>query len=72
MFCLFFTGHAVRNWDDARASDLEQFARFFHAMLSRGIYLAPSQFETGFISAAHSGPDIEQTARAMREALQVI
>jgi glutamate-1-semialdehyde 2,1-aminomutase len=70
MFCLFFTERPVRNLNDARTANLERFARFFHAMLARGIYLAPSQFETGFISAAHTGQDIERTARAMREALQ--
>ena len=46
------------------------FARFFHALLTRGVYIAPSQFETGFISAAHTEQDIEQTARAVREALR--
>jgi len=70
MFCLFFTGRPVRQLDDARTADLAHFARFFHALLARGIYIAPSQFETGFLSAAHTGQDIEQTARAMREALQ--
>ncbi|MCE0523242.1 MAG: glutamate-1-semialdehyde 2,1-aminomutase [Methylacidiphilales bacterium] len=70
MFCLFFTRHAVRNLDDARTAKLDQFARFFHAMLAQGIYLAPSQFETGFISAAHTERDIEQTAEAMRKALK--
>jgi len=47
MFCLFFTSRPVRNLDDAKTSDLKHFARFFHAMMARGIYLAPSQFETG-------------------------
>jgi glutamate-1-semialdehyde 2,1-aminomutase len=70
MFCLFFTGRAVRNLDDAKTADLGHFARFFHALLARGIYIAPSQFETGFISAAHTAQDIEQTAHAMREALR--
>jgi len=70
MFCLFFTERPVRNLDDAKTANLERFARFFHVMLARGIYLAPSQFETGFISAAHTGQDIEQTARAIREALR--
>ena len=69
MFCLFFTGQAVRNMDDSRTANLDHFARFFHAMLARGIYLAPSQFETGFISAAHTAQDLEETGRAMREAL---
>jgi glutamate-1-semialdehyde 2,1-aminomutase len=72
MFCLFFTGHAVRNMDDARTADLVHFAQFFHAMMAQGIYLAPSQFETGFISSAHSEDDIEQTTRAMHEALSAI
>jgi glutamate-1-semialdehyde 2,1-aminomutase len=70
MFCLFFTERAVRNLDDARTANLEHFARFFHAMMARGIYLAPSQFETGFISAAHTGQEIKRTAHAMRDALR--
>jgi glutamate-1-semialdehyde 2,1-aminomutase len=69
MFCLFFTGRPVRNLDDAKTADLKHFTRFFHALLARGIYIAPSQFETGFLSAAHSVTDIEQTTRAVREAL---
>ena len=69
MFCLFFTGRPIRNLDDATTADLKHFTRFFHALLARGIYIAPSQFETGFLSAAHSPRDIEQTARAFREAL---
>jgi glutamate-1-semialdehyde 2,1-aminomutase len=71
MFCLFFTSASVRNLDDAKTSDLKHFACFFHAMLDRGIYLAPSQFETGFISAAHTGQDLEVTARALHESLRV-
>ena len=70
MFCLFFTGKKVCNLDDAKTADLAHFTRFFHGLLTRGIYIAPSQFETGFISAAHTTQDIEQTAHAMREALQ--
>ena len=70
MFCLFFTnGKPVRNLDDAKTADTEAFARFFHALLEKGIYLAPSQFETGFISTAHTPNDIEETARAVSEAL---
>jgi len=69
MFCLFFTSQSVHNLDDAKTSDLKHFARFFHALLAQGIYIAPSQFETGFISAAHTEQDLEQTARALREAL---
>jgi glutamate-1-semialdehyde 2,1-aminomutase len=70
MFCLFFTERPVRSLDDARTANLDRFARFFHTMMSRGIYLAPSQFETGFISAAHTEDDIAQTVQAMREALR--
>jgi glutamate-1-semialdehyde 2,1-aminomutase len=70
MFCLFFTAQTIRNLDDARTANLDHFKRFFHALLARGVYIAPSQFETGFISAAHTGQDIEQTARAIREALK--
>jgi glutamate-1-semialdehyde 2,1-aminomutase len=70
MFCLFFTERPVRNLDDAKTADLEYFARFFHAMMGQGIYLAPSQFETGFISAAHTEDDIAQTAQAIRKALR--
>jgi glutamate-1-semialdehyde 2,1-aminomutase len=69
MFCLFFTGRSVRNLDDAKTADLARFTRFFHALLQRGVYLAPSQFETGFLSAAHTADDIERTSRAVREAL---
>jgi glutamate-1-semialdehyde 2,1-aminomutase len=70
MFCLFFTDGPVRNLEGAKRSDLGRFKRFFHSLLERGVYLAPSQFETGFISAAHTESDIERTAEAMREALK--
>jgi glutamate-1-semialdehyde 2,1-aminomutase len=71
MFCLFFTARPVRNLEDARTADLPKFARFFHALLERGVYVAPSQFETGFLSAAHTPQDIGETGRAVREALRV-
>lgn len=70
MFCLFFIPGPVRNLDEAKKADLPRFARFFHTLLESGIYIAPSQFETGFISAAHTEQDIEETARKMREALR--
>jgi glutamate-1-semialdehyde 2,1-aminomutase len=72
MFCLFLTSQPVRNLADAKTSDLAGFARFFHDLLDHGVYLAPSQFETGFISAAHTAQDIDETARAMRGALRKI
>jgi len=70
MFCLFFTASSVSNLDEAKTSDLKHFARFFHAMMGEGVYIAPSQFETGFISAAHTEQDIERTARAVSKALR--
>jgi glutamate-1-semialdehyde 2,1-aminomutase len=70
MFCLYFTPRQVRNLADAKTADTEAFARFFHALLAKGVYLAPSQFETGFLSTAHTPDDIAQTARAVSEALR--
>jgi glutamate-1-semialdehyde 2,1-aminomutase len=70
MFCLFLTGRPVRNLDDAKTSDTQAFAKFFHALLDRGVYVAPSQFETGFISTAHTEDDLATTARAVRDALR--
>jgi glutamate-1-semialdehyde 2,1-aminomutase len=69
MFCLFFTNGPVVDLDSARRSDTRRFAKFFHACLKRGIYFAPSQFETNFISTAHSAADIEETAKVIRETL---
>ncbi len=69
MFCLFFAPGPILDLASARRSDLKRFARFFHACLTRGISLAPSQFETGFISTAHTGDDLERTAAVIREAL---
>ena len=61
MFCGYFTEGEVWSLSDAMCSNRERFAKFFHGMLAEGIYLAPSQFEAGFISAAHSQADIETT-----------
>jgi len=72
MFTLFFTERPVWNWDDAATCDTRKFAAFFHAMLRRGFYLAPSQFEACFVSAAHTAADIEATARAAHEALKEV
>lgn len=69
MFCLFFINKPVVDFDSARSSDMQRFARFFHRCLKAGIYFAPSQFETNFISTSHSTADIEQTAEVMRAAL---
>jgi glutamate-1-semialdehyde 2,1-aminomutase len=69
MFGLFFTGETVRNYDDAKKSDLAKFSRFHRGMLERGVYLAPSQFEAGFTSLAHTHADIEKTLEAAEEVL---
>lgn len=69
MFGLFFTkAQAVRSYAEVMACDVEAFKRFFHAMLGRGIYLAPSAYEAGFVSAAHGPREIELTVSAAREA----
>ena len=69
MFCLFFGSGPIVDLTGAQRSDLKMFASFFHACLKRGIYFAPSQFETGFISTAHAPEDIERTGAVIREAL---
>jgi glutamate-1-semialdehyde 2,1-aminomutase len=69
MFCLFFTDKPVTDLATAQRSDREAFARYFRACLDRGVYFAPSQFETGFLSTAHTSADIEQTGVVMRDAL---
>ncbi len=68
MFGYFFIDHAVKNYDDALKSDTKLFAKFHQAMLRRGIYLAPSQFETGFICDAMSEADIDLAVNAAKEA----
>ena len=68
MFGYFFTDHVVKNYDDALKSDIKLFAKFHQAMLKRGIYLAPSQFETGFICDAMSEADIDLAVNAAKEA----
>jgi len=70
MFTFFFTDQPVTDWESAKRSDTARFARYFRHMLDRGIYLAPSQFEAAFVSAAHSEEDIRQTIEAAREALR--
>jgi glutamate-1-semialdehyde 2,1-aminomutase len=70
MFCTYFTNRDVYDYTSAKTADTERFAKFFSSMLNRGIYLAPSQFESGFISLAHSTRDIEKTVRAAYESLR--
>jgi glutamate-1-semialdehyde 2,1-aminomutase len=69
MFCLFFAPAPIVDLASAQRSDLKKFTCFFHACLKRGIYFAPSQFETGFISTAHRTRDIERTAGVIRGVL---
>ena len=72
MFCLFFAAAPIVDLASAQRSDLKVFTEFFHACLKRGVYFAPSQFETGFISTAHTLADIERTGDAAREALRAL
>lgn len=67
MFGFFFTGQPVHNYEDAKKSDLHKFSRFHRAMLERGVYFAPSQFEAGFTSLAHTEADVDRTIDAARD-----
>jgi glutamate-1-semialdehyde 2,1-aminomutase len=64
MFTFFFTAGPVTSWDSAKLADTAKFGRFFRAMLERGVYLAPSQFEAAFLSAVHTEEDIARTIAA--------
>jgi glutamate-1-semialdehyde 2,1-aminomutase len=72
MCCGFFTDRPVRDYATAKTSDTARFARFFHAMLDRGVYLAPSQFEAGFLSTAHGDAEIAATIEAARNSFTVV
>jgi glutamate-1-semialdehyde 2,1-aminomutase len=72
MFGLFFSKIAVDSFAAATACDIPAFNRFFHGMLKRGVYLAPSAYEAGFISSAHSNDDIDETVAAAREAFREV
>jgi glutamate-1-semialdehyde 2,1-aminomutase len=72
MFCTYFTDTEVVDLATAKKADTEKFARFFQGMLNRGINIAPSQFEAGFISLAHTSNDITRTARAAYESLRAL
>ena len=69
MFGMFFTGNPVHNYEGAKKADVAKFGRFHRGMLERGVYLAPSQFEAGFTSLAHTEADIERTLAAAKEVL---
>jgi glutamate-1-semialdehyde 2,1-aminomutase len=72
MFCLFFTEEPVWTFADAMKSDLMAFRKFFHCCLERGVYFAPSQFETGFLCLQHTTSDLERTTYIIEQALRRI
>jgi glutamate-1-semialdehyde 2,1-aminomutase len=72
MFCGYFTSEPVWNLDDATKSDRERFKKYFHGLLNEGVYIAPSQFEAGFISTAHSAADIEKTVNAAAKVMKTL
>jgi glutamate-1-semialdehyde 2,1-aminomutase len=72
MFGFFLCEGPVRNFEEAKATDTAKFARLHRGMLERGIYLAPSSFEAGFTSLAHSDADIEATIAAFRDAFAAV
>jgi glutamate-1-semialdehyde 2,1-aminomutase len=67
MFTFFFSPDPVTDWESAKKCDTSRFGKFFHFLLERGVYIAPSQFEAGFVSAAHTEDDIRATVAAARE-----
>ncbi len=71
MMTWFFTDQPVTDWDSAKKCDTAKFGKFFHAMLERGVYLPPSQFEALFVSTAHSEADIERTVAAAKESFAI-
>jgi len=70
MFCAYFTSRPVRNLADAMTSDRERFKRYFRGMLEEGVYLAPSQFEAGFLSTAHTEADVQKTVDAAAKVMK--
>jgi len=70
MFCLFFTDQEIINMDSVSGADMETFKKFFWNLLDEGVYFAPSPYETGFISMAHSTGDIDDTLDAMDKAFE--
>ena len=72
MLCLFFLDKDVKNFDDAKNCDLDMFAAYYKGMLKKGIFLAPSQFEAIFISAAHKNEDIDKTIKAAEEVFETL
>ena len=71
-FCTFFTDQPVVDYATAKRSDTKRYGKFFHALLDRGVYFAPSQFEVGFLSLAHTPADIADTIQAASQAFQTL
>ncbi len=71
MFSMFFTKHEIVDFESVKTCDTEFFSRYFTALLEKGVYIAPSQYEAGFMSMAHTDADIEQTIEISREALKI-
>lgn len=69
MLCMFFSDQPVNNYEDALKCDTERYGKYFHEMLKRGVYLAPSQFEAAFVSLAHTEKDIDKTLGAAEQSL---
>src|SRR5262249_29294632 len=72
MLTAFFAEGPVPDYASAKRADTARYARFFHAMLARGVYLAPSQFEAAFVSLAHSETDLDRAAEACRGAMATL
>jgi glutamate-1-semialdehyde 2,1-aminomutase len=72
MFGFYFSGEPVHNWETAKRADTGRFARYFQGMLAEGVYVAPSQFEAGFLSTAHDESIIEETLAAARRVFRAI
>jgi glutamate-1-semialdehyde 2,1-aminomutase len=70
MFCLFFTDQEILNLDSVKTQDLEMFRKLFWSMLDKGIYIAPSPYETGFLSLAHTREDIDLTLEALEQTIK--
>jgi glutamate-1-semialdehyde 2,1-aminomutase len=71
IFSMFFTDHKIENFDTVKSCDTEFFKRYFNALLEEGVYIAPSQFEVGFMSAIHSDEEIDHTIAASLKALKI-
>ena len=70
MFCTYFTDKEVVDFQSAKTCDVKMFTKYFNNMIQRGVYLAPSQFEAGFLSLAHALDDIEKTVKAAYESMR--